>query len=142
MLEHVTTATLKHISELARASKAAEWEADPDKSVLHTIDLFEEELLPTPEHIALEEFIQGESYDQLIEIQACYWLGLNHTAKDRVESALRGHLDHSRRYPEHMAWYILGKSWLDIALGRAASMIEEHPGLVRRPVRDHAVEHQ
>jgi hypothetical protein len=142
MLEHVTIVTLKQISDLARAAKAAEWAADPDKSVLHTIDLFEEERPPTPEDIALEEFIRGLSYDQLIELQACYWLGLSHTTKSRVKRVLAYYLDYSRRYPDDMQAYLLSKSPLDIAMERAASLLKERPGLVRKPVQDHGTEHR
>src|SRR4051812_16503116 len=97
MLRNLTTETLEQIGELARASMAAEWAADPDKRVWRSCGELGDPRPPTPERMAMEGFIRGLPDDHLIEVQACFWLGRDHTPDSGVTRALSRLLEHSRR---------------------------------------------
>jgi hypothetical protein len=134
MFNHVTVGTLKQICELAQASAAAEWVADPDNRVWGDFGEPYEPRPRTPEWLALHDFLEGLSHDELVETQAAHWWGRDFVPKERAKRALQSMLDYSRKHPDDMVLYLIGND-LARALSRAVRLLEENPGLVKETAR-------
>ena len=88
-----------------------------------------------PRNCCFTTSLSGLSRDQLVEIQALYWVGEDHTPARRARRAMRHYLEYSGKNDDRMPGYLVGKYYLAPSLERALGVLGRGPEPVHGRVR-------
>ena len=130
MITHCSLDLLREVAGLSRNAIAASRRANAHRPVHRAIDRMSLPWTLTAEERRFYDFLDELSHDQLLEIQACYWLGASHPPVHLAEQALADFLEYSARNTGHMQQYLHAKGFLPEALSWTLVFLSSRPDLV------------